>query len=211
MKTGIAKSSGAQSEKGPRSLYDSLGRRKTPEPTTALMHIAISPPKPTARTSFTCSLSLLITTSSNRPSRQRIPHRAVAQHDLAVHHDIDDPLPKLVRLLVRREIAHVRFVEHDDVCFHPRTQNAAIADADAIRGLRRHLAHRLFEREELLVAHVMSGHARGGAVRARMHGRTFRALLRRRRAGIRSDRYERLLQRVLHVVFIHREEDDRGG
>src|SRR4051795_10969153 len=32
MNTGIAKSSGAQSENGPRSLYDSVGRRKTPEP-----------------------------------------------------------------------------------------------------------------------------------------------------------------------------------
>src|SRR5712691_250034 len=31
MKTGSAKISGAQSENGPRSLYDSVGRRKTPE------------------------------------------------------------------------------------------------------------------------------------------------------------------------------------
>src|SRR5438270_3810552 len=52
MNTGTANSSGAHSEKGPRSLYDSVGRRKTPLPTTALMHMATRPQKPTARTSF---------------------------------------------------------------------------------------------------------------------------------------------------------------
>src|SRR5204862_3402072 len=52
MNTGTANSSGAHSEKGPRSLYDSAGRRKTPEPTTALMHMATRPQKPTALTSF---------------------------------------------------------------------------------------------------------------------------------------------------------------
>src|SRR5205823_135463 len=57
MNTGIEKISGAHSEKGPSSLYDSVGRRKTPEPTTALMHIATRPQKPTALTSFSvCSL-----------------------------------------------------------------------------------------------------------------------------------------------------------
>src|SRR5438876_4753510 len=57
MKTGTAKSSGAHKENGPRSLYDSVGRRKTPEPTTALMHMATRPQKPTARTSLTvCSV-----------------------------------------------------------------------------------------------------------------------------------------------------------
>src|SRR6266699_2754249 len=49
MNTGTAKISGAHSENGPRSLYDSVGSRKTPEPTTALMHIATRPQKPTVR------------------------------------------------------------------------------------------------------------------------------------------------------------------
>src|SRR5438105_11749088 len=52
MNTGTANSSGAHSENGPRSLYDSVGRRKTPLPMTALMHMATRPQKPTARTSF---------------------------------------------------------------------------------------------------------------------------------------------------------------
>src|SRR6185436_308211 len=59
MNTGTANSSGAHSEKGPRSLYDSEGRRKTPEPTTALMHIATRPQKPTVRTSFTVGFSFI--------------------------------------------------------------------------------------------------------------------------------------------------------
>src|SRR5882757_3814423 len=56
MNTGNAKISGAQSENGPRSLYDSVGSRKTPLPTTALMHIATRPQKPTARTNFSLEL-----------------------------------------------------------------------------------------------------------------------------------------------------------
>src|SRR5580765_5120440 len=59
MKTGSAKISGAQSEKGPSSLYDSVGSRKTPLPTTALMHIATRPQNPTARTSFSVELSCM--------------------------------------------------------------------------------------------------------------------------------------------------------
>src|SRR5438093_10190250 len=57
MNTGNAKMSGAQREKGPRSLYDSVGRRKTPLPMTALMHMATKPQKPTARTSFSDSVT----------------------------------------------------------------------------------------------------------------------------------------------------------
>src|SRR5437588_864910 len=52
MNTGTANSSGAHNENGPRSLYDSVGRRKTPLPMTALMHMATRPQKPTARMSF---------------------------------------------------------------------------------------------------------------------------------------------------------------
>src|ERR1051326_4452490 len=37
MNTGTEKSSGAHNENGPRILYDSVGKRNTPEPTTALM------------------------------------------------------------------------------------------------------------------------------------------------------------------------------
>src|SRR4051812_49377718 len=57
MNTGNAKISGAQSENGPSSLYDSVGSRNTPLPTTALMHIATRPQNPTARTSFSVDLS----------------------------------------------------------------------------------------------------------------------------------------------------------
>src|SRR5436305_1090319 len=55
--TGTAKISGAQSENGPSSLYDSVGSRNTPLPTTALTHIATRPQNPTARTSFSVELS----------------------------------------------------------------------------------------------------------------------------------------------------------
>src|SRR5438876_10912449 len=57
MNTGTANSSGAHNENGPRSLYDSGGRRETPLPTTALIHMATRPQKPTALTSLAvCSL-----------------------------------------------------------------------------------------------------------------------------------------------------------
>src|SRR5947209_3066789 len=72
MNTGIAKSSGAHNENGPSSLYDSVGRRKTPEPTTALMHIATRPPKPTARTSFTGWSVLMLFSLSPRFCGERV-------------------------------------------------------------------------------------------------------------------------------------------
>src|SRR5438046_4719569 len=93
MKTGIAKVSGAQSENGPRSLYDSVGKRKTPEPTTALMHIATRPQKPTARTSFSvCSVIGFSSFLGRRTSSSaNTPRRAARDCARAADEDVRHP------------------------------------------------------------------------------------------------------------------------
>src|SRR5437588_309501 len=65
MKTGSAKISGAQSENGPRSLYDSEGSRKTPLPMTALMHIA------------NCEFRIICKTQIRTPNPQDQIHRPI--------------------------------------------------------------------------------------------------------------------------------------
>src|SRR5262245_60996115 len=47
MNTGTANNRGAHNENGPRSTNDSCGKRKTPEPMTALIHMATRPQNPT--------------------------------------------------------------------------------------------------------------------------------------------------------------------
>src|SRR5205823_12192641 len=104
MNTGNAKMSGAQREKGPRSLYDSVGRRKTPLPMTALMHMATKPQKPTARTSFSV---FAVAIAPQHVPRQGIRHRSVAQHRDAVHDNVQNPFAEMVRIIVRGHVPNL--------------------------------------------------------------------------------------------------------
>ena len=65
-----------------------------------------------------------------------------------------------LRLLERVRLADRRRIEDRDVGGKPFANLAAIAQAENLRRQRRHLANGVFERQHLLVAHVVAEHAR---------------------------------------------------
>src|SRR5262245_10475802 len=81
-------------------------------------------------------------------------HHSVLEYNLSVDEDRGHTLRVLVWLLEGRHIADGFRIEDDDVGFHSRTENAAIGKPDALCRVRGHLANRVFERENLDVAHV---------------------------------------------------------
>ena len=115
-----------------------------------------------------------------------------------------DALGVLMRLLERREIADRRGIEDRDVGLHPLAQHAAIGEADPLRRKRRHLAHRVLERDR------PSARARSGpstrderAVAARMRAR----LAEDRHLPVGSDHRRRVPQDALQILFVDRVED----
>src|SRR5215813_7871603 len=91
--------------------------------------------------------------AQQHPSRQRSGRLPLRPHRLAVDGDPDDSLGELPRLLEGRAVDHRRRVEEHEVGLHPGRDLSAIREAHAARRQRRHLADRLLEREELLLAH----------------------------------------------------------
>src|SRR4051794_33974655 len=94
--------------------------------------------------------------SSKHPTWQSIRHRAVVQNDSTINDDIEDAFAEMMRIFVGGDVADLCGIEDDHIRLHARTEHAAIGEVRAIGSLRCRLTHRLFEREEMLVAHVMA-------------------------------------------------------
>src|SRR6267378_5894918 len=75
-----------------------------------------------------------------------------------------------MRLLERGAIDDRRRVEHDDVGIETLGEHPTVADRQARRDGPRHLAHRVFQADDALLADVAAEDARIGPVRTRMHG-----------------------------------------
>jgi len=69
---------------------------------------------------------------------------------------------------LRRSAHDGRAAASDDVSGEADLEEAAAREAGGLGGERRHLADRLFESEDFLVAHVLTQNAREVAVSARM-------------------------------------------
>ena len=143
--------------------------------------------------------------------RRTIPGRAPvtlpsASTATAVDEDQRKPFGVGVRLFEGRGVAHGRGVEDGDVGPHPWAKDAAIGEAHAGGRERGHLAHRLLEADDVLLADVGAEHARKGAVAARVR----RALAELRDLAVGADHGERRGQDAHHVGFRDRVEDARG-
>ena len=112
----------------------------------------------------------LVSPPAQHATRQGVRHRAVAQNDSTIHNHVKDSFAEVMRVFVGRDVANLCGIENDDVRFHPWAEHAAIRKVCSIRGLRRRFAHGLFEREEMLVANVVSEDARERAVGAGVDG-----------------------------------------
>src|SRR5207248_4842033 len=89
----------------------------------------------------------------------------------------------------------------------PFAQHAAIGKTETLRGKRRHLVHRVLERDDLQIARVPSEHAYERAIAARMWVR----LTEDRHLAVRSDHRRRMLENALQILFVDRVEDTRAA
>src|SRR4051794_2393415 len=101
-------------------------------------------------------------------ARPRRCYGAVFKHDFAVDDDDWDTFRILVRVLERGCIAHALRIEHHEISLHAGRDRTALLQSEALRRERRHLAHRVFERQHLAVPHIDGKYARERAVAARV-------------------------------------------
>src|ERR1039458_2092737 len=94
--------------------------------------------------------------------------RAVVNHLDAVDQHGRDAGRELVRLFERGIVGDRRGIEDEDVLLHPLLDEAAGRDRQARRDGRGRLAHRIFEGDHVLVAHVSAEQTRVVPVRARV-------------------------------------------
>ena len=90
---------------------------------------------------------------SGAPRRRAGVHAAV-EHELAVDGHVLESLCEAARLLVGGEVVHGIGVEDRDVGRHARSHEAAVGEAEALRGQRGHVAHALRQAEHAELAHV---------------------------------------------------------
>src|SRR3989442_5851815 len=115
-------------------------------------HETISRPSVTLR-------RLAVSRTPQSATGARARELALLQYHLPVHDHVLDADGGLVRLLERRAIDHRRRIEDGDVGVHPRLDEPAIGEADAVRRERRPLSHRELEWQELQVARIMAENA----------------------------------------------------
>ena len=84
------------------------------------------------------------------------------------YNHVPDPHGISVRVVVGRDIRDAGRVEDHEVRPRADADLATVAEAQMPRRERGHLPNRVLEREDSLVAHVASEHAREGPVRARV-------------------------------------------
>ena len=130
------------------------------------------------------------------------------ERDTTAHDHVVDALGIAVRIFVRRGVGDTLGIEDDEIGPGADADLAAIGEPQMPRGERRHLAHRVFEGHDVLVARVAAQHARERAVRARMRLAERRRPIRCVRRRVAPDRDVRLRHDVAHVVLIHRVVDD---
>src|SRR6267143_6001266 len=127
--------------------------RRTPATMNRLTHnetrnqTATSAHAMTNRPSVT--LARLVSRTPKASARPRARELPLPQYHLPVHRHVLDPHRRLVRLFKGRAIDHGRRIEDRDVGVHPGPHEVAIGEPNALRGQRRHLPHREFEREQL--------------------------------------------------------------
>src|SRR5437763_16093635 len=147
---------------------------------------------------------------AQRSSRVRVRAALFVNLDLPVDQNVLDSFRVLVRLLKRRAVAHRARVEDGYVCERARAQDASVAEAHTRRGHPGHLVHGLFEREQVFVADVAREYARVRTPAARVRLRACERPVRRARATVRADAYERSFQSCTQTGLAHHEADRAG-
>ena len=110
-----------------------------------------------------------------------------------------------MRLLVGRAIGDGFWIEDDDVREVAGSEPSAFLDAQRGGGQRRELPDRLFERNDVLVAHVFAQQTREVAVRPRVRAGLDEHAFRRHRGGVRPEAHPWQLDLPFYVVLGHQE------
>src|SRR5215510_2065049 len=114
--------------------------------------------------------------------------------------DVSHTLRQAVRFLEFRQVPDSYGVEDHDVGVVPGTEEATVAEAEAGRHRRAHLADGVLQRDHPLIADVPSEDARVAAVSTRMGRSQLGGPGRVEAAGVGPDRDPRLAQLLDHVL-----------
>src|SRR5688572_28733663 len=104
----------------------------------------------------------LATRSVERPARALVGDGALRDYRTSVDEDMPDADRVVVRILERGFVLNGCRIEQHEIGKHAGTDQTAIGNADPNGGLRSHLAHGVFQRQEFLITHIVSEYARKG-------------------------------------------------
>src|SRR5581483_10188299 len=132
---------------------------------------------------------------------------AVVEHHATVHDHGGDADRILKWIGERGAVGHRRRIEYYEIRGEPFFDQPAIRDVQLLRGEAAHLPDRLFQRQRVILAHVLAEHARERAEVARVRYAGSQRTARRERGTIRSDRDPRLLHGEREIAFVDDEPD----
>ena len=112
-----------------------------------------------------------------------------------------------MRILERRPVAYHYRVKNRDVRCLSHRQHSAVAQSQLGSGHGGHLAHAICQRDNFILAHVLSQYAWERAVSTRVR---LAALACRQRQGVGANHHLWVSDAPCHVFFRHHEHDNRG-
>src|SRR6266404_5493501 len=112
-----------------------------------------------------------------------------------------------MRPLEGRRVAHASGIEDGDVSFHSRSQQSAIEQAEALGGKRRHLSHRVLERDRVSLANVHGQDSSKRAVASWMRV----SLSEDRNLAVRADHCRGMLEDPFEIRLVDRVKDSAAA
>src|SRR5258708_38122958 len=135
--------------------------------------------------------------SSDYHARSRLRQLSSRDYQLTVHNYLAESLGILVRVCEVRLVLHLGRIENYDVGFHARPQQPTIQQAQALGWIARHLAYRIFQRQNFAIANIACQDSRESAIAARMR----RAFSKLGNFAIGPDHGVWRSEDALHVLF----------
>ena len=102
--------------------------------------------------------------SSEYATRPCIKHAAFSHNVLSVYEDVVDAFRVPTWLIIGGGVNDLFRIKHDDVRFHARPDEAAIAKAETVRRSRCHLSYRIRQIESAEFSAVVAQNSRKSAV-----------------------------------------------
>src|SRR5581483_3187685 len=135
---------------------------------------------------------------------------APLDHRHALHQQILYADRQLIRLLECRDVMNLLGIEDRDVGPETLLENAAISEAQSLRGQRSELADRVLQCQSMLLAHVLAQYPWKRAVGARVRVLLAENARWRRAAGVIVNGHPGLLESQRDVTLLHTKHCNGG-